>query len=110
MDIRELPEKVYYSISEVSNHFGVSQSLLRYWESEFPSIRPKRNKKGTRFFTKKDIDQIERIYHLVKSQGYTLKGAKDRLKSDTKSVNAEIETIRTLKDIKRFLKDVHSKL
>ncbi|MCB0735283.1 MAG: MerR family transcriptional regulator [Flavobacteriales bacterium] len=110
MDLRDLPEKLYYSISEVSNHFGVSQSLLRYWESEFPSIKPKRNKKGTRFFTRKDLEQIEKIYHLVKDQGFTLKGAKERLKAESKTVSAEIETIRTLKNIKRFLQDVHSKL
>ncbi|MBI1306924.1 MAG: MerR family transcriptional regulator [Bacteroidetes bacterium] len=107
---KELPDKLYYSISEVSEHFDVAQSLLRYWESEFNTIKPKRNKKGTRFYTKKDLEQIGLIYHLVKEQGFTLSGAKDKLKLNKKGVQTEVETIRVLKEIKRFLEDVREKL
>lgn len=110
MALSSLPEKLYYSISEVSAHFGVSQSLLRYWETEFSGIKPKRNKKGTRFYTKSDIVQIALIYHLVKEQGFTLSGAKDRIKADKGGVKKELEAIRVLKDIKGFLVDIHSKL
>jgi DNA-binding transcriptional MerR regulator len=63
--------KLFYSISEVSAHFDVTASLLRYWESEFLSIKPRRNPKGTRFYSSKDIDEIRKIYYLVKENGYT---------------------------------------
>lgn len=110
MDLSDFPEKLYYSISEISNHFGVSQSLLRYWESEFSGIKPKRNKKGTRFYTSKDIEQIALVYHLVKEKGFTLNGAKERIKTDKQGLNKELETIQTLKNIKGFLQDIHDKL
>ena len=60
-----LPDKIYFSISEVSNHFGVATSLLRYWETEFDALKPKRNKKGRRFYSKQDIELIHSIYQLV---------------------------------------------
>ena len=97
------PGKLYYSISEVSNHLDVAPSLLRYWESEFPSIKPKRNGRGTRFYTSKDIEEIERIYYLVKEQGFTLQGAKEKIKTDKKGVNANIEAIQKLHSIRDFL-------
>ncbi|MDD4141675.1 MAG: MerR family transcriptional regulator [Bacteroidales bacterium] len=77
----EEDSKLYYSISEVAEKFGVSQSLLRFWEEEFPQyIKPKRNKRGVRFFTNKDIENIERIYQLVKVNKFTLEGAKKALR------------------------------
>jgi len=97
------PGKFYYSISEVSKHFDVAASLLRYWESEFPSINPKRNAKGTRFYTSQDVDEISRIYLLVKEKGYTLQGAKDKIKADKKNINTNIEVIEKLEGIKKFL-------
>jgi DNA-binding transcriptional MerR regulator len=97
------PGKLYYSISEVSNHLDVAPSLLRYWESEFPSIKPKRNGRGTRFYTLKDIEAIERIYFLVKEQGFTLQGAKDKIKTDKKGVNANIEAVHKLQSVRDFL-------
>ena len=67
-----LPDKLYYSIGEVALAFGVNASLLRYWEKEFPILNPKKNKKGTRYFTPEDIKNLKIIYHLVKEKGYTL--------------------------------------
>ncbi|MCK9302708.1 MAG: MerR family transcriptional regulator [Bacteroidales bacterium] len=73
--------KLYYTISEVADMFNVNQSLIRFWETEFPKqIKPKRNKRGVRFFTQDDIDNIKNIYHLVKEKKYTLDGAKEELK------------------------------
>lgn len=95
--------KLYYSISELSKHFDVAPSLLRYWESEFPSIKPTRNSKGTRFYTKRDIDEIARIYLLVKEKGYTLQGAKDKIKADKQKINANVEVINKLESIRSFL-------
>ena len=78
--IVDLPEKLYYSIGEVAKAFKVKTSLLRFWENEFDSIKPKKKQTGTRKYTQKDIESIQLIYHLVKEKGMTLAGAKSRLK------------------------------
>jgi len=78
--IVDLPEKLYYSIGEVSKAFKVKTSLLRFWENEFDSIKPKKKQTGTRKYTQKDIESIQLIYHLVKERGMTLAGAKSRIK------------------------------
>ncbi|MGC4129090.1 MAG: MerR family transcriptional regulator [Bergeyella sp.] len=79
-----LPDKLYYSIGEVSKAFDVNASLLRYWEQEFPVLKPKKNKKGNRYFTPEDISNLKIIYHLVKEKGYTLDGARIALTTNTK--------------------------
>lgn len=73
--------KLYYTIGEVAEMFQVNTSLIRFWEKEFSIIQPKKNKKGNRLFTVKDIKNFNKIYHLVKVNGYTLEGAKNFLKS-----------------------------
>lgn len=73
--------KLYYSIGEVASIFDVNTSLIRFWEKEFTQIQPKKNKKGERLFTVKDIELFNKIYQLVKGEGYTLDGAKKALKS-----------------------------
>lgn len=102
--------KLYYSISELSKHFDVAPSLLRYWESEFPSIKPTRNSKGTRFYNKRDVDEIARIYLLVKEKGYTLQGAKDKIKADKQKINANVEVINKLENIRSFLTKLKEQL
>lgn len=76
--------KLYYSIGEVAKMFDVNTSLIRFWETEFPSIKPKKNRKGNRLFSPESILEIQRIYQLVKIDGYTLDGARKELKSKTK--------------------------
>lgn len=76
--------KLYYSIGEVSQMFDVNTSLIRFWETEFASIKPKKNKKGNRLFSPESIIEIQRIYQLVKIDGYTLEGARKELKSKPK--------------------------
>lgn len=78
-----LPDKLYYSIGEVAKAFDVNASLIRYWEQEFPIIKPKKNKKGNRYFTPEDINNLKIIYHLVKEKGYTLDGARIALSTNT---------------------------
>lgn len=73
-------ERMYWPIGEVAERLGVNTSLLRYWEKEFGTLRPKRTNKGDRLYTKDDIEQVRRIQHLVKDRGFTLQGAKDQLK------------------------------
>jgi DNA-binding transcriptional MerR regulator len=104
------PGKLYYTISEVSTHFDVAPSLLRYWESEFSTIKPKRNAKGTRFYTAKDVDEISKIYLLVKDKGYTLHGAKEKLKVDKKNIDSEAEVVEKLEKIKSFLVKLKNQL
>lgn len=72
--------KLYYSIGEVAQMLDVNPSLLRFWEKEFNLTVSKKNKKGNRLFSVKEIEQIKRIYHFVKVEGYTLDGAKKALK------------------------------
>ena len=79
-----LPDKMYYTTREVADAFGLNQSNIRYWESQFPILKPKRNKKGDRYFTQEDIKNLEMIYYLTKEKGYTLDGAKMALSTDEK--------------------------
>ena len=80
IDIQQL-SKMYYSIGEVAEFLNVNTSLLRFWEKEFQFEVSKKNKKGNRLFTVKELEKINKIYQLVKIEGYTLDGAKKALKS-----------------------------
>lgn len=99
--------KLYYSIGEVADMFDVNTSLIRFWEKEFPSLKPKKNNKGNRLFTPKEVLKIQSIYQLVKENGYTLDGAKKALKS--KNVETPIEASET-SDIISRLEAIKSKL
>jgi DNA-binding transcriptional MerR regulator len=101
-------EKLYYSIGEVADMFKVNTSLIRYWEKEFDIIKPKKNKKGNRLFTKKDIDNFHIIYHLVKEKGMTLKGAKKKMTENKDDTEHNFEIIRSLENIKEMLTDLVS--
>ncbi|MCX8677211.1 MULTISPECIES: MerR family transcriptional regulator [unclassified Apibacter] len=98
----QLPEKLYYSIGEVAQAFNVNTSLIRFWEKEFDSISPKKNKKGDRFFTPKDIENLKIIFYLVKEKGYTLEGAKVVLQSQ-KNLSKKVEIIARLELVKTEL-------
>ena len=102
--------KLYYSISEVAGMFSVNTSLIRFWESEFDIIKPKKNKRGNRMFTKNDIDNFHLIFNLVKEQGFTLSGAKDKLKNSNKQMRENWEVIKSLKEIKTFLLELKKEL
>ncbi len=103
-------EKLYYSIGEASEMFSVAPSLIRFWESEFEIIQPKKNRKGNRQFTKEDIDNVRTIFHLVKQKGFTLQGAKEMLKNDTQSVKDKMEMLDCLRRVRQFLVEVRDKL
>lgn len=74
-----LDEKRYYSISEVARITNLEQYVLRYWEKEFPSLKPRKNRGGNRLYTSKDIELVNRIKHLRKSEGLTISGARAKL-------------------------------
>ena len=97
-----LPDKLYYSIGEVSKAFNVNSSLIRYWEQEFPIIKPKKNKKGNRYFTPSDIQHLKMIYHLVKEKGYTLDGARIALTTNSK-ISETVSMIDRLEFVKAEL-------
>ena len=103
-------EKLYFTIGEVAEKFKVNPSLIRFWEKEFEIIKPQKNKKGNRLFTQADVDNFYIIFHLVKERGYTLQGAKDKLKVDTKEVTANAEVVKTLNRLKGFLLDIKANL
>ncbi|NBC82148.1 MAG: MerR family transcriptional regulator [Bacteroidetes bacterium] len=103
-------EKLYYSIGEVSEMFQVNTSLIRFWEKEFDIIKPRKNKKGNRFFTKQDIDNLQIIYHLVKERGMTLKGAKMKLKENREDTINNVEIVKSLEQIKSMLLDIKKQL
>lgn len=96
-------EKIYYTIGEVAEMFKVNTSLIRFWEKSFDIIKPFKNKKGNRLFTKQDIDNFHIIYHLVKERGMTLKGAQDKLKENKEDTINNAEVIQKLKEIKDLL-------
>ena len=93
-------DKLYYSISEVAEHFGVSTSLIRYWETEFSFLRPHKNSKGDRRFTKANIEQIKIIYNLVKERGFTLEGAKKEIKNQKKRQQTQARVLEKLKKLR----------
>ena len=102
--------KLYYSIGEVAEMFNVNASLIRFWEKEFDIIKPKKNNKGNRLFTVQDIDNLKIIYHLVKERGFTLDGAKNKLKNSRKETIENVELITSLEKIKKFLLDLKEEL
>lgn len=103
-------EKLYYPIGEVATMFEVSTSLIRYWEKEFDILKPRKNKKGNRLFTKVDIENLKIIFHLVKERGYTLEGAKQKLKDNKNGVQSNQQIIDSLRKIKGFLIQVKEDL
>ena len=103
-------EKLYYSIGEVARIFNVNTSLIRFWEKEFDIIKPKKNKKGNRFFTKQDIDNFHLIHHLVKERGMTLSGAKKKLKENKEDTLNNFEVIKSLSEIKDLLLEIKDTL
>ena len=103
-------EKIYYTIGEVAELFEVNASLIRFWENEFDFLTPQKNKKGNRLFTKEDINKIRIIYHLVKEKGYTLQGAREKIKRNREDVEKQVEIIDSLQRIKSFLLELKNDL
>ena len=104
-------EKMFYSIGEVADMFGVNTSLIRFWANTFPDIiKPQKNKKGNRLFTPEDVSSIKLIYHLVKEKGMTLEGARKRIKDNKKGENKSFEVIESLKSVRELLLEIKEML
>ena len=105
-----LPDKKYYSISEVASHFDVNTSLLRFWEKEFRQIKPLIKPSGIRKYTKENIESIRLIYTLLKKDGLTIQGAKKKLKSKDISEDENLAILKKLNKIKEELKSLKKTL
>ncbi|WP_405608756.1 MerR family transcriptional regulator [Polaribacter sp. Asnod1-A03] len=106
----EFPDKRYYKIGEVAKAFNVNTSLIRFWEKEFDIIKPKKNAKGNRLFTPKDISNFKLIFNLVKERGFTLEGAKQKLKKNPESTFDKYEIITRLESVKAELIKIKNQL
>lgn len=102
--------KIYYSMGEVCDLFGVNASLLRFWESEFPILKIAKNSRGHRMYTTADVDNLRIIYHLVKEQGMTLEGAKKRIRQNRDGVSHEAEIVERLRSIRNMLAALRAEL
>lgn len=105
-----LPEKRYYKIGEVAKAFDVKTSLVRFWEKEFEIIRPKKNAKGNRMFTQEDVKNFQMIHHLVKEKGFTLEGAKKKIKNNPTKTVLNHEIISRLETVKASLLKIRDQL
>jgi len=103
-------KKLYYGIGEVADIFDVNTSLIRFWEKEFDIIKPKKNAKGNRMFTEADVNNFFIIYHLVKERGFTLQGAKEKLKNNKEDTINQIEIVKSLTEVKSFLLELKAQI
>jgi len=103
-------EKLFYKISEVAEIFDINISAVRFWEKEFDILKPKKNKKGNRLFTPKDIENIKIIHYLLKERGYTVEGAKKKLKENKLDTIDNVQIIGHLKEIRKFLSKLKEEL
>lgn len=102
--------KLYYRIGEVSQIVGVQPHVLRYWESEFKTIRPQKSSKGQRVYSRKDVEKLLRVKELLRNQGFTIAGAKKRLR-EPEQVEAENQTSEQWrKDMRIALSSIRSDL
>lgn len=98
--------KRYYKISEVSEILGIPESTLRFWETKFSVLKPRRNSGGTRFYTPNDIDKIRMVHYLVKEKKLRIEAAQEMLRNNSSGVSRRFEAIQRLKDIRGKLNDL----
>ena len=98
--------KRYYSIGEVAKQLGVNTSLIRFWENEFGHIKPNKNSRGDRRFTKENIAQLQQVFHLVRERGFTLEGARKEIASGEKPDAGKQHIIARLTDVRRKLEQL----
>ena len=110
MHIELSKDKRYYSIGEVAKAFHVNTSLIRFWDSEFDILKPRKNAKGNRMFTPEDVTNLQLIYHLVKERGFTLEGAKIHLKEGQKKILNNFDIIKKLETIRVELINIKNEL
>lgn len=110
MHIELSKDKLYFSIGEIAEAFGVNASLIRFWDKEFDILKPKKNAKGNRMFTQEDVKNLQLIFHLVKERGFTLEGAKTHLKEGQKKTLDKFEIISKLESVKAQLLSIKNSI
>lgn len=105
----ELFKKHYYSIGEVAKMFHANQSLIRFWEIEFDVLKPKKNKKGDRYFRPEDVKNLQLIHYLLRQKKYTVEGAKEYFKKN-KNATEKLELVKNLEKVKAFLLELKANL
>ena len=110
MNLESNPQKLFYKIGEIAKEFNVNVSLIRFWEKEFDILKPKKNKKGNRLFTKKDLENLKIIYHLLKERGLTIEGAKKKLRENKEDTTDNLRIINHLQEIRTFLVKLREEL
>ncbi|MEM6344936.1 MAG: MerR family transcriptional regulator [Bacteroidota bacterium] len=108
--VEEIIPKQYYTIGEVAKELDLTTSLIRFWETEFREINPKKNRKGNRVYTPKDIEILRKIHYLLKVKKYTIKGAKERIRKDQKGIEEELQLRETLLKLRAFLLELKESL
>lgn len=103
-------ERMFWTIGEVAEDLGVNTSVLRYWEKEFGMLRPKRTGKGDRLYTKEDIAKVREIQRLLKDEGFTIQGARERLRSKDRVEDGRAELIGRLRAVREQLLDMRAQL
>jgi len=103
-------KKRYYSIGEVAELYDVSSSLIRYWENEFPSLKPHKNSKGDRRFTPDNLEELNSIYHLVKERGFTLDGARAELELIDEKKRKKSDILKSIRKVRKKLKKLKNRL
>ena len=103
-------EKIYWSIGEVSEMLDLSFAQIRLWEKEFDVFNLKKNKKGDRYFTKKDIENLRVIKYMLKEKKYTIKGAREKMKSGGDKADNQYQAVAALKKIRQFLVELKEQL
>ena len=104
-------EKLYYTIGEVAEILDENTSLVRFWSNSFTKyLKPKRNAKGNRLYTKEDLETLKQIHYLVKEQGMTLDGAAKKMTADRKKVDSKVKVLDSLKTIRKQLVSVKKSL
>mgnify|MGYP000734890410 CR=1 FL=1 len=107
MDTEKKQKRIYYTIGDVAEYFGVNESTLRYWEDEFT---PRRSSRGVRFYNQEDIDNVRLVYYLLKEKGLTLAGAKKQLRENRSGVIRSNEIISRLKSVREELCGIRNEL
>ena len=99
-------DKQYYKIRDVAELLGVNTSTLRYWESEFPEITPRRSRTNQRYYRPEDIKTIRMIHYLVKVKGLSIEAAKEEIASNRKNISRRLEVIELLTNTRNELKEM----
>lgn len=103
-------EKLFYSTGETAKILNVNITVIRYWEKEFDIIKPRKNNKGNRLFSKKDLENLKMIHHLLKNKGFTIKGAKKTLQSKKNDLQKNVFLKEKLLELKKFLISIRDSL